>query len=73
MVAAKKAADIFTAEVDSSLLEPPVNMLRICLHPQGFTPQVVNYSPWRKNVLEYLNRQVEITTDAFLTELYQEF
>jgi hypothetical protein len=60
------------AEVDSSLLEPPINMLRICLHPKGFTPQVVNYSLWRKNILDYLSRQVEITADAFLTELYQE-
>ncbi|MBC7929899.1 MAG: hypothetical protein H7Z38_04955 [Rubrivivax sp.] len=72
LVAAIKAANIFTAEVDSSLLEPPVNMLRICLHPKGFTPQVINYSQWRKNILEYLNRQVEITADAFLMELMQE-
>jgi transcriptional regulator with XRE-family HTH domain len=72
LVAANKAASIFTAEVDSSLLEPPVNMLRICLHPKGFTPQVVNYQQWRRNILEYLNRQVEITADAFLMELYQE-
>ncbi len=72
LVAANKAATIFTAEVDSSLLEPPVNMLRICLHPQGFTPQVINYPQWRKNVLAYLSRQVEITADAFLLELYEE-
>lgn len=72
LVAGNKAAQIFMAEVDSSLLEPPVNMLRLCLHPQGFTPQVINYPEWRKNVLEYLNRQVEITADAFLTELLRE-
>jgi len=69
LVAANRAANIFTAEVDSSLLEPPVNMLRICLHPKGFTPQVINYSEWRRNVLAYLNHQVETTADAFLTEL----
>jgi transcriptional regulator with XRE-family HTH domain len=69
LVAANRAANIFTAEVDPSLLEPPVNMLRICLHPGGFTPQVINYSEWRRNVLEYLNRQVETTADAFLMEL----
>ena len=69
LVAANKAANIFTAEVDPSLLEPPVNMLRLCLHPKGFTPQVIDYSEWRRNVLEYLNRQVETTGDAFLTEL----
>ncbi len=72
LVAANKAVNVLLAEVDLSLLEPPVNMLRLCLHPKGFTPQVVNYSEWRKNVLEYLNRQVEITADAFLMELYQE-
>ncbi|MBC7900923.1 MAG: helix-turn-helix transcriptional regulator [Saprospiraceae bacterium] len=69
LVAANNAAGIFTEEVDPSLLEPPVNMLRICLHPQGFTPQVINYSEWRRNILEYLNRQVEITADAFLMDL----
>jgi transcriptional regulator with XRE-family HTH domain len=72
LVAANKAADIFTAQVHPSLLEPPVNMLRLCLHPLGFTPQVVDYAQWRKNVLDYLRRQVEITADAFLTELYEE-
>ncbi len=72
LVAANKAVKVLLAEVDSSLLEPPVNMLRLCLHPKGFTPQVVNYSEWRKNVLEYLNRQVENTADAFLMELLQE-
>lgn len=72
LVTANKAVKVLLAEVDSSLLEPPVNMLRLCLHPKGFTPQVVNYSEWRKNVLEYLNRQVENTADAFLMELLQE-
>jgi transcriptional regulator with XRE-family HTH domain len=72
LVAANKAAHVFTADVDPSLLEPPVNMLRLCLHPKGFTPQVLNYSAWRKNVLEYLNRQVDITADAFLMELMRE-
>lgn len=73
LVTANKAAKIFTAEVDPSLLDPPVNMLRICLHPKGFTPKVINYPEWRRNILEYLNRQVEITADAFLMELLQEF
>lgn len=72
LVAANKAVNVLLAEVDSSLLEPPVNMLRLCLHPKGFTPQIINYSEWRRNVLEYLNRQVEITADAFLMELLQE-
>ncbi len=72
LMASNKAVNVLLAKVDSSLLEPPVNMLRLCLHPKGFTPQVVNYAEWRKNVLDYLNRQVENTADAFLIELLQE-
>jgi len=72
LVAANKAVNVLLAEVDSTLLEPPVNMLRLCLHPKGFTPQVVNYSEWRRSILEYLNRQVENTADAFLMELLRE-
>jgi transcriptional regulator with XRE-family HTH domain len=72
LLAANKAVDILLAEVAPELLEPPVNMLRLCLHPNGFTPQVLNYAEWRKNVLEFLNRQVEITADTFLTELLKE-
>ena len=47
-------------------------MLRICLHPNGFTPQVINYPEWRRNILEYLHRQVANTADAFLADLLQE-
>jgi len=72
LVAANKAADIFTAKVAPELLEPPVNMLRLCLHPQGFTPQVINYPLWRKNILEYLSKQVAATADERLMRLYEE-
>lgn len=72
LVQANKAADIFMAGVASSLLVSPVNMLRLCLHPEGFTPRVLNYSIWRKNVIGFLDRQVEITADAFLTDLARE-
>src|SRR5215813_3397400 len=73
LVAANKAAtNILLAEVDQSLLEPPINMLRLCLHPKGFTPQVMNYSEWRMAIIKYLERQVEVTADAVLLELLQE-
>jgi transcriptional regulator with XRE-family HTH domain len=71
-VAANKAADIFTVDVDPELLVPPVNMLRLCLHPGGFTPRVLNYTIWRKNVIGFLDQQVQITADPFLTELAKE-
>jgi transcriptional regulator with XRE-family HTH domain len=72
LVAANNAASIFNDEVDPELLKASANMLRICLHPRGFTPRVINYEQWRKNVLEYLHKQVQATADNFLIELYDE-
>lgn len=71
-IKANKSVGVFMEDVDPSLLVPPVNMLRLCLHPQGFTPRVLNYTIWRRNVIGFLDRQVEITADSFLTELAKE-
>lgn len=72
IVKANKAGSFLLETVDSALLEPPVNMLRIGLHPKGFTPQIINYAEWRKYILEYLSRQIELTADTFLVELLEE-
>ena len=31
-----------SADIDSALLEPPINLLRTGLHPRGFAPLIVN-------------------------------
>lgn len=72
LVAANKAVKILLDPVNKELLEPPVNMLRLCLHPQGFTPRINNYFEWRSSVIDYLERQVELTADEFLSELLAE-
>ncbi len=72
LVFANQAAKIFTENVAPELMEGKGNMLRICLHPKGFTPQVINYDLWRKNILDYLSKQVQATADEFLLELYNE-
>lgn len=47
IVQTNEAGGFLLNMVDSSLLEPPVNMLRIGLHPKGFTSQIINYLEWR--------------------------
>jgi transcriptional regulator with XRE-family HTH domain len=67
-----KAGNYLLKTVDACLLEPPVNMLRLGLHPKGLAPQIINYTEWRKHILKYLSQQIELTADAFLIELLQE-
>lgn len=72
MIAANKAIRLLLAEVDAALLEPPVNVLRLSLHPRGLANQIVNYSEWRTHLLERLRGEIKITVDGFLLELTNE-
>ena len=59
-------------DVASELMQPPVNALRLSLHPHGLAPRIVNLSEWRAHLLYRLRRQVELTADAALIELLRE-
>lgn len=54
------------------LLQPPVNVLRLSLHPEGMASRIVNLGQWRAHLLEQLRRRAEQTGDARLLELQDE-
>src|SRR5262245_1215603 len=58
--------------VAPDLLRPPMNVLRLSLHPEGIAPRIVNLGEWRAHLLHRLRRQVERTGDAVLVELLKE-
>jgi len=59
-------------DVAAELLQPPINALRLSLHPQGLAPRIANLAEWRGHLLYRLRRQVELTADAALIELLRE-
>ena len=72
MVAGNRAVALLTEGVAPELLEPPVNVLRVSLHPDGVAPRIVNLGEWRAHLLERLERQIATTGDAELAALYDE-
>ena len=72
MVAANRAVAPLLGGVDPSLLAPPVNVLRLSLHPAGVAPRIVNLAQWRAHVLARLRRQIAATADATLAGLLDE-
>jgi transcriptional regulator with XRE-family HTH domain len=52
LVAANQALDPLIAGVAAHLLEPPVNVLRLSLHPDGVAPRIVNLHEWRAHLHE---------------------
>jgi|SRR5215211_523573 len=74
LIAANAPMSALTARVkiDPALLEPPVNVLRIGLHPRGLAPLIVNLARWRAHFLERLARQIAFTGDDDLRLLMDE-
>jgi transcriptional regulator with XRE-family HTH domain len=72
MVAANRGLAVLTDGVAPDLLEPPVNVLRVALHPDGLARRIVNLTEWRTHLLERLDRQIAATNDLVLVKLRDE-
>jgi transcriptional regulator with XRE-family HTH domain len=72
LVDANDALDGLTAGCAPALLEPPCNVLRLCLHPDGLAPRILTLGAWRGHLLARLRHQIAATGDLRLQELLEE-
>jgi len=72
LVDANPGIALFTSAVAPEMLEPPVNVLRLSLHPDGMAPRIVNLPEWRAHLLARLHRQAQAAGDQRLTDLHDE-
>jgi transcriptional regulator with XRE-family HTH domain len=72
LIAANAVVPRLIATADPSLLEPPVNVLRLSLHPKGLAPRIENLAEWRAHLLTRLRQQIDVTADGALTKLMDE-
>lgn len=74
LVAANSAMFALTesAEIDPALLEPPINIMRVGLHPRGLGPLFVNLGDWHAHWLERLEHQLAASGDEQLAALIDE-
>ncbi|MBF6469423.1 helix-turn-helix transcriptional regulator [Nocardia beijingensis] len=72
LVQANDCVAVFFDGVDPALLEPPINMMRLGLHPGGFASRLRNLEQVRAFLLPRLARQAMATGDPQLAALYEE-
>ena len=72
LVAANRAVAPLIEGVDEQLLEAPVNVLRLSLHPDGLAPRILNLYEWREHLLERLGREALQSGDPALVALHDE-
>lgn len=72
LLAANRVVPHLLVDVSPALLQPPVNVLRVSLHPEGLAPHIVNLGQWRAHLLERLAREAAISADSGLEALLRE-
>ena len=72
LVAHNAAVGGLMAGASAELLAPPVNVLRLSLHPQGLAPRIANLAEWKRHILERLRHQVGESGDPILEQLAEE-
>lgn len=72
LVIANAAGQRLMQGVAAHLLTPPINVLRLSLHPEGAAPRIENLAEWKAHLLHRLHKQFEASADPFLLDLIAE-
>lgn len=73
VVAANSAVDrMLGALVDPDLLDPPVNVVRVTLHPRGLARHLGNFGPWRAHLLRQVRAHAAAAPSESLHALLTE-
>ncbi|WP_252365219.1 helix-turn-helix domain-containing protein [Saccharomonospora piscinae] len=72
LVDANEAAGTLLTGCAPELLEPPVNVVRVCLHPDGISSRIRNLDTWAAHLHRQVNRRAERTHDPRHRELAEE-
>lgn len=73
LIAANRVVPHLLAGVtNAALLQPPMNVLRLSLHPLGLAPQIANLAQWRAHLFERVRHQIAASADPVLAALLEE-
>jgi transcriptional regulator with XRE-family HTH domain len=72
LVLANDAVFSFVDGVPEDLLEEPINIIRLALHPRGLRDRIVNFEEYSAHMLIRLHRQERATGDPAIRDLIRE-
>ncbi|UIR21392.1 helix-turn-helix transcriptional regulator [Streptomyces spinosirectus] len=72
VVAANRGVVMLMDGVAEHLLQPPLNVMRLTLHPEGLAPRIRNLREWRGHLLAQMERQIGLYRSEPLRALYEE-
>lgn len=70
--AANRGVTVLLDGIAPALLQPPLNSMRLTMHPDGLAPRIRNYREWRSHLLAQMERQLALMRSPRLRALYDE-
>ena len=72
VVASNAALPELYTGVAPALLLPPINAMRLSLHPDGMASRIANLHEWRAHLIARLRQQIDLSADPVLIDLLKE-
>ncbi|WP_326614585.1 helix-turn-helix transcriptional regulator [Streptomyces scopuliridis] len=72
VVAANRGIAMLMEGLPAKLLAPPLNAMRLTLHPEGLAPRIRNLREWRGHLLDQMERQLALDRSPTLRAVYEE-
>ncbi len=72
VVSSNQSAGLLISMLPAHLLQPPLNVYRLSLHPDGLARHTVNFDDWAGHLIRQLRRDLATTGNRNLAELLEE-
>lgn len=72
LIAANVGCVVLTEGVDPELLRPPINVMKLCLHPRGLAQRLLNRAEVHAAILGRVRRHAAATAAPDIRRLYEE-
>ncbi|WP_201359142.1 helix-turn-helix domain-containing protein [Mycobacterium paraintracellulare] len=72
LIAGNAGCVVLAEGVDAELLRPPINVMRLCLHPRGLAQRLLNRAEVHAAILGRVRRHAQATAAPDIRHLYEE-
>lgn len=72
LIAGNVGCVVLAEGVDAELLRPPINVMRLCLHPRGLAQRLLNRAEVHAAILGRVRRHAQATAAPDIRRLYEE-
>ena len=72
VVASNRALPVLYEGIAPHLLQPPINVMRLSLHPEGMSTRIENLPEWRAHALHRVQEHLDLSADPVLLGLHRE-